>query len=905
MISESFDQISNQRIPRRTLLAILESALDSGLYRFARQTALAWLGVYPGDIQVNLYLAKAMIAEGKVSQAVPILEKIVKQDPEYIDAYVELRNIYESTNPEKLLYVRGCLHAMGLPGDSRDLPDWSKQLDLAREPMKTGSFQEAEKHIQMALAAMPELPLAAVMNLQIMSRKGDAAATRRLAEIYHACYPDCLSISLILAETQIDLRQEPEAVRLLHYCVANDISGQVPERIWGKDHPFKPLWPETPDMVYDLPVPAEVSARLGWNQLPPGEPIENNTSLAETQKDLSEHVEDLYDPGANPEISPVEVTRKIKVDVVQSEPEGTTCQMALKNDPQQRSSQAVNESLKAVMDEFERLAKRLRKTAIVRSDGRFQIYVIFSSMVGLSSQYGPQTAAVIVEEMRNLATAIRKKPYWGSLVFCPDDPEICKQLGMTPLDNNDPWKLKLALADLDQILGKKGEMIGSLLIVGGPQVVPFHNLPNPIDDLDAQVPSDNPYGTLDGNYFVPEWPVGRLVGEDGTDAGLLLEQIRLITQRYDRLVKTKGIKKSLAPSFSDFLQYLIRLLGQSNRKYDKNCLGFTAAVWQKSSKAVYKMIGDPEKVLNSPPEISGSLDTSKLGGMKLQFFNLHGVDDAPEWFGQRDPADPAGGPDYPIAITPADLKKNGSAPRVVFTEACYGGHVLRKKVDQSIVLKYLSLGTQAFVGSTCVSYGSVDVPLIGADLLGEFFWKHVKAGEPVGMGLMQAKMELVREMNRRQGYLDPEDQKTLISFVLYGDPLLVYEDPTSFPKHIRRLKFHPMIKTISDQKVDDSANEVVSSDTIAIAKRLVEAYLPGMENADVCVSQQIPGLAASLAVQGTTNPASQTKQGSPFDAERVVITLRKQVRQAKRIHKHIARVTMDQRGNMIKLVISR
>jgi hypothetical protein len=59
------------------------------------------------------------------------------------------------------------------------------------------------------------------------------------------------------------------------------------------------------------------------------------------------------------------------------------------------------------------------------------------------------------------------------------------------VDEIDPWKLKLALADLDQALSKKGAMIGALLIVGGPDVVPFHKLPNPTDDMDREVYSDN------------------------------------------------------------------------------------------------------------------------------------------------------------------------------------------------------------------------------------------------------------------------------------------------------------------------------------------------------------------------------------------------------------------------------
>jgi len=81
--------------------------------------------------------------------------------------------------------------------------------------------------------------------------------------------------------------------------------------------------------------------------------------------------------------------------------------------------------------------------------------------------------------------------------------------------------LKLALADLDAALCKRGERIGALLIVGGPEIVPFHRMPNPVDDQDVDVLSDNPYATCDSNYFVSEWPVGRLP-RAGSSAAFLL-----------------------------------------------------------------------------------------------------------------------------------------------------------------------------------------------------------------------------------------------------------------------------------------------------------------------------------------------------------------------------------------------
>ncbi len=120
---------------------------------------------------------------------------------------------------------------------------------------------------------------------------------------------------------------------------------------------------------------------------------------------------------------------------------------------------------------------------------------------------------------------------------------------------------------------------------------------------------------------------------------------------------------------------------------------------------------------------------------KLGYFNLHGLPDALEWYGQRDPDDLDDGPDYPIALRPQDIGKNGkvngnSTPQVIFSEACYGLHIQEKDVDEAIAMRFLKSGCKAVIGSTCMSYGSISTPLIGADLLGYAFWNFLHDGLP-------------------------------------------------------------------------------------------------------------------------------------------------------------------------------
>jgi len=53
--------------------------------------------------------------------------------------------------------------------------------------------------------------------------------------------------------------------------------------------------------------------------------------------------------------------------------------------------------------------------------------------------------------------------------------------------------------------------------------------------------------------------------------------------------------------------------------------------------------------------------------------------------------------------------------------------------------------------------------------LGKLFFKNVINKESFGIALMKAKQNFVVESSKK-GYLDATKKKTLIEFVLYGDP---------------------------------------------------------------------------------------------------------------------------------------
>ncbi|MCX8023609.1 MAG: hypothetical protein N3A60_00230 [Thermanaerothrix sp.] len=316
--------------------------------------------------------------------------------------------------------------------------------------------------------------------------------------------------------------------------------------------------------------------------------------------------------------------------------------------------------------------------------------------------------------------------------------------------------------------------------------------------------------------------------------------------------------------------------------------------------AAFRPVGRRKIFWVSPPYQRERVDQKTLTRAVLGYYNLHGLMDGAEWYGQKDPHDPVPGPDYPIALTPADLVKNGKAPRIVFTEACYGGYVLGKNEQDSIALRFLEIGTLALVGSTSISYGAVQSPLVGADLLGYYFWNGLRAGYSAGEALTMAKIALVREMTRRQGFLDGEDQKTLISFTLYGDPLIYGSDLLKTPKRLIHYPQRPKVTVMSDQPDGKALSETVNADLVAEAKKILEPYLPGLGQAEWRVNFSRPLESESDGHFGLSGSKSAFKDISGA----VVLVFRNSLTAGGKTHHHFARVSVKE-GKIMKVSVSR
>lgn len=267
--------------------------------------------------------------------------------------------------------------------------------------------------------------------------------------------------------------------------------------------------------------------------------------------------------------------------------------------------------------------------------------------------------------------------------------------------------------------------IDFLVLLGGDEVIPFFRLDNPCDDADEYVLSDNPYASRDDNFVVPERVCARI--PDNKSVNFIMRQ----------LTKTRF---TYTESF-----------------------GLTAKVWLRASENVYRPIGRPEDLKTSPPVTSDTFDGKWLQERNYLYFNVHGSKATANWYGQD-------GGEYPIAMQPRNVLR---ASGVVACEACYGAYIIGKEGDDAICLRFLAEdGISGFCGSTTIAYGPATPPSGEADLLVKYFFEYLEQGLTTGESLRNAKLDFARKALRRRGFLDDDDQKTLLQFVLYGDPTL-------------------------------------------------------------------------------------------------------------------------------------
>jgi hypothetical protein len=290
------------------------------------------------------------------------------------------------------------------------------------------------------------------------------------------------------------------------------------------------------------------------------------------------------------------------------------------------------------------------------------------------------------------------------------------------------------LRAIDAALRARGGTIASLLIVGGAAIVPYGRLASPLADRDGPLISDCVYALASPNIPLSAWAVGRMPDAAPPLPGLLLAQLIAAGEQHRRGRAPKG-----------------------------QVVALVSAHWQDVSREVLRSVPDLALVL-VPPHDATAL--TPLLPLRLVVCNLHGVREAVAWYGQA-PGDTA----YVAALRPADAETLPASAWL--SQACFGGRVGRVAGQPTIAAALLASGVTTLVCAMGLTYGAIEPPIGDSDLLvAGFVSALAQPGIGAGAVLRSAQADMLRSALATRGRLDGAELKTLLSFMLYGDPTL-------------------------------------------------------------------------------------------------------------------------------------
>ena len=102
---------------------------------------------------------------------------------------------------------------------------------------------------------------------------------------------------------------------------------------------------------------------------------------------------------------------------------------------------------------------------------------------------------------------------------------------------------------------------------------------------------------------------------------------------------------------------------------------------------------------------------------------------------------------------------------------CYGAQIFSPKDADSwpLASTYLRKGALGYVGSTMMAWVGLDT-MSGADWIVSAYLKSVLEGESIGLAFLKSKQDYHRHDGIRGRVIDVEGEKTLIEYILLGDP---------------------------------------------------------------------------------------------------------------------------------------
>lgn len=395
----------------------------------------------------------------------------------------------------------------------------------------------------------------------------------------------------------------------------------------------------------------------------------------------------------------------------------------------------------------------------------------------LLKKYGQQGYDAIA---RAIASWIQKDSVRGitTIHLELDDAQALAQYGVQPVTGTvTPKKVKAAVDALFQSLSPD-----YLVLLGSGEIIPFFDVPNPsynpLDaqgDRDATVPTDNPYAcsrpfnvSRRDTYLIPDRAVGRIPDLPGQSDPTWLT---------DYLTSVEAWKLASAQDYAEDLF----LCCDAWKGSGDRCVQFL-------SRATTRL-------LISPPTDDTSGGLRKRHKTRLHMIKCHGAPLDASFYGQK--AD-----HYPPVLKSSSIKKRTVQGTVVGAMCCYGASLFDpndvaaiQPGEPPIPSVYLKQGAWGFGGSTTIAWVGVDAMLC-ADWVIASFLRGVMQGASLGRALLDGKQDLVRWINQQGRTPDIAEEKTLLQFLLLGDPG-VHAVPEVLPASVVAATFHPGMQVAS------------------------------------------------------------------------------------------------------------
>lgn len=847
---------------------IISCSLRLGYPDYAGRMAQGLLRYVPRHVEARCLLGQILLEEGRLKRAESAFEAVLKADPEGVEALVGLGMVAWRQGDAVRAQAWLARAREIVPGDgdlevaSLLLGEATSSLGAgaqARELADQGEFQWSVEAYERALSKEQRRAELLLGKAEALWRGGDLERAREMLEGLVREHPGWVKPFLLLADIRLEGGDRQGSEALFRRAHELDPGGSVARRVFQGMSFRRALLPQDVDVPITedeilAAMPAAVRQMLNLDSWEEGEK-QGNRSIPEGG----------------------------------SLGEGAAGEKGFEShgdEPAIRGIQA--DSIEAIEDDLERIARRILPVGEEDLLMGHPVELVVSSRRGLMDCFGLEGFAEIDEALEDLVDALEAGSGLDGRLVYVDDVGSLAAFGLSPVDAGDPQAIRTLLRAVDELVGSEGGRVRYLLLVGGEEIIPHHPLPNPTDDEDKSVSSDNPYASW-GDPLVPDRAVGRLPHGRGDDPALLVSFIRAAAARH------RG-----GEGWRRWLWRFLSQIGLSRAR----AFGYAAQVWESSSREVFSAIGAADDLWTVPPSSFASLPCGELDEALFGYFNLHGVKGAAPWYGQRGAGAIAGplleAPLFPVALTPSQVAGSEVEGMVVFTEACYGAYVQGKGPEDSVALRFLASGAMGLIGATGISYGSLQPPLNGADLLAFDFWQNVKGGSTLGEALRGAKESYARKVYQRQGYLDSEDEKTLTAFVLYGDP---------------SLRPVPPIVARRSEEAEDEATEVqrlchrerepvqVSKALLGHVRGYVRAKLPWMKDATWSVRRQVLCAGRCGGICGTCGTVEHSK--AAISPGLVFVSKGLMPLNGQGDIEQIVSVTVDEEGRIVKAMVSR